>query len=229
MKKNFFKNYIGFDKILILTYFIIVFLLNISINFFNTGCLIYPETKLCFDNFSWSINKQEVSQMKVHYEWWSKSGVVQIIAMSLQKTSILKTLIGFQIGSRGIFLIKFQILYLEFYSCVQYLLCFFLVKKKGVLFINFFLIYLFLSFFLLEWFLKHPAMRYGGYILIAFPIILFSSTILSKFSNSFNKVKIISVFLIILILGIYNVRNFLRIAKEVSVYNYPFLINLTLK
>ena len=85
------------------------------------------------------------------------------------------------------------------------------------------MIYLFISIFLLEWFLNHPAMRYGGYILIAFPIILFTSTILSKFSNPFNKVKMISVFLIILILGIYNVRNFLRIAKEVSVYKYPVL------
>ena len=66
-------------------------------------------------------------------------------------------------------------------------------------------------------------MRYGGYILIAFPIILFSSTILAKFFNPFNKVKLISVFLIVLILGIYNVRNFVRIIKEVSVYKYPVL------
>ena len=67
------------------------------------------------------------------------------------------------------------------------------------------------------------------YILIALPIILFTSTILSKFSNPFNNVKMISVFLIILILGIYNVRNFLRIAKEVSVYKYPVFDKPTLK
>ena len=64
-------------------------------------------------------------------------------------------------------------------------------------------------------------MRYGGYVLIAFPIILFSSTILSKFLNSFNKVKTISVFLIILTLVIYNTRNIFRIEKEISNYNYP--------
>ena len=56
--------------------------------------------------------------------------VVQIIAMNLQRMIMLKTLIGFQTGSRDIFLTKYQILYLVFYLCVQYLLCFFRKKKR---------------------------------------------------------------------------------------------------
>ncbi len=222
-KKNFFRNYIGFDKIYILTYFMIVFLLNISINFFNTGCLIYPETKLCFDNFSWSINKQEVSQMKVHYEWWSKSGGGPNYSHELTKDEYIKNFNWVPNWIERHFFNKVSdTLFGVLFMCAIFIMLFFSRKKRSIVH-KFFLIYLFLSFFLLEWFLKHPAMRYGGYILIAFPIILFSSTILSKFSNSFNKVKMISVFLIILILGIYNVRNFLRIAKEVTVYKYPIL------
>jgi len=223
VKKNFIKKYISFDKILILVYLTIAFVLNISINFFNTGCLIYPETRLCFDNFSWSINKQEVSQLKVHYEWWSKSGGGPNYSHELAKEDYVKNFNWVSNWVERHFFNKVSDTLLGIlFMCAIFIMLFFSRKKKRTD-QKFFLIYLFVSIFLLEWFLKHPAMRYGGYILIAFPIILFSSTILSKFSNPFNKVKMISVFLIILIFGIYNVRNFLRIAKEVSVYKYPVL------
>ena len=223
LKKNFFRKYIGLDKIYILTYFLIVFLLNISINFFNTGCLIYPETKLCFDNFSWSINKQEVSQMKVHYEWWSKSGGGPNYSHELTKDEYIKNFNWVPNWiDRHFFNKVSDTLFGVLFMCAIFIMLFFSRKKRRTAH-KFFLIYLFILIFLLEWFLKHPAMRYGGYILIAFPIILLSSTILAKFSKPFNKVKILSVFLIILILGIYNVRNFLRIAKEISVYKYPVL------
>ena len=223
MKKNFLKKYLGFDKILILTYFTIAFLLNISINFFNTGCLIYPETRLCFDNFSWSINKQEVSQLKVHYEWWSKSGGGPNYSHELAKDDYVKNFNWVSNWVERHFFNKVSdTLFGILFMCAIFIMLFFSRKKKRTEH-KFFLIYLFISIFLLEWFLNHPAMRYGGYILIAFPIILFTSTILSKFLNPINNVKMISVFLIILILGIYNVRNFLRIAKEVSVYKYPVL------
>ena len=223
IKKNFIKNYIGFDKVLILIYFSIAFVLNISINFFNTGCLIYPETRLCFDNFSWSINKQEVSQMKVHYEWWSKSGGGPNYSHELAKDEYIKNFNWVSNWIERHFFNKVSdTLFGVLFMCAIFIMLFFSKKKKRDV-QSFFLIYFLISIFLLEWFLKHPAMRYGGYILIAFPIILLSSTILAKFLNPFNKVKLISVFLIVLILGIYNVRNFLRITKEVSVYKYPIL------
>ena len=223
VKKNFIKKYISFDKILILVYLTIAFVLNISINFFNTGCLIYPETRLCFDNFSWSINKQEVSQLKVHYEWWSKSGGGPNYSHELAKDDYVKNFNWVSNWVERHFFNKVSdTLFGILFMCAIFIMLFFSKKKRRTVH-KFFLIYLFLSIFLLEWFLKHPAMRYGGYILIAFPIILLSSTILAKFSKPFNKVKILSIFLIILILGIYNVRNFLRIVKEVSVYKYPVL------
>ncbi len=221
IKKNFLKNYLNLNKIPILTYLLISFVFNISINFFNTGCLIYPASKLCFDNFSWSINKKEVSQLKVHYEWWSKSGGGPNYSHELNKNEYIKNFNWVENWIERHFFNKVSdTLFGVLFMCAIFIMIFFSKKKKK----NnkkFILIYVLILIFLAEWFLKHPAMRYGGYVLIAFPIILVSSTILSKFLNSFNKVKTISIFLIILTLVIYNTRNIFRIEKEISNYNYP--------
>lgn len=42
--------------------------------FTNTGCLIYPASFSCFDQFSWSIPQTVVEQMSMWYEQWSKAG-----------------------------------------------------------------------------------------------------------------------------------------------------------
>jgi len=42
--------------------------------FSNTGCLIYPASFTCFENFEWSISTKTVDHMKVWYELWSKAG-----------------------------------------------------------------------------------------------------------------------------------------------------------
>ena len=44
------------------------------VNFLNSGCLVYPLTASCFENFSWSTPLEEVNRMRYHYENWSKSG-----------------------------------------------------------------------------------------------------------------------------------------------------------
>ena len=44
------------------------------VNFFNSGCLLYPVKLTCFDNFSWSIPISEVEQMNNWYQQWSKAG-----------------------------------------------------------------------------------------------------------------------------------------------------------
>ena len=42
--------------------------------FLNTGCLIYPVSFTCFENFSWSIPIDQVKAMNNWYEQWSKAG-----------------------------------------------------------------------------------------------------------------------------------------------------------
>ena len=62
-----FKNYF-FYLSLILIFNILI------INFFNSGCLIYPVSFTCFEKFSWSIPIAEVLLMNDWYEQWSKAG-----------------------------------------------------------------------------------------------------------------------------------------------------------
>ena len=45
-----------------------------TVNFFNSGCLLYPVKLTCFDNFSWSIPVSEVEQMNNWYQQWAKAG-----------------------------------------------------------------------------------------------------------------------------------------------------------
>ena len=68
--KNFFlifKNYFFYLSLCLFGNIIIV-------NFFNSGCLMYPITLTCFENFSWSASLDDVLRMKIHYENWSKAG-----------------------------------------------------------------------------------------------------------------------------------------------------------
>ena len=74
--------------------------------------------------------------------------------------------------------------------------------------------------FLFEWFLNHPSMRYGGYVLFAIPIFLLTSSIIQKFNIEKRKLWNLSVFFIVLVLIIFNVRNISRITKETKIYSY---------
>ena len=73
------------------------------------------------------------------------------------------------------------------------------------------------------WFLKHPSMRYGGYVLIGLPIFLYFSSQFCKFDLTIQSKKKIAFIFIVLILTTYNLRNFKRLGKEINVYNYPII------
>ena len=66
-------------------------------------------------------------------------------------------------------------------------------------------------------------MRYGGYVLIALPLIILTSLIIDKL-NIDNKKKnsLILIFLLISVLGFIG-RNINRINKEIKFYNYKIL------
>ena len=74
--------------------------------------------------------------------------------------------------------------------------------------------------FLIEWFLNHPSMRYGGYILFALPIFILLSSHLEQRKFEYNKIYYRSIFLILITLTVYNLRNFDRIKKEINIYKY---------
>ena len=73
--------------------------------------------------------------------------------------------------------------------------------------------------FFIEWFLKHPAMRYGGFVLFALPIFIYTSKIIESYKISKKKILISTVLLIFLTFFGYNVRNVSRLNKEINNYN----------
>ena len=68
-------------------------------------------------------------------------------------------------------------------------------------------------------------MRYGGYVLIGLPLLIFSSSIIIKFKISKKKVFNLTVFFVILSILIFNLRNVIRINKEIDVYGYKPLVS----
>ena len=152
---------------------VLTFIFILLINFFNSGCLIYPVKMTCFENFSWTIPLQEVSQMNNWYEQWSKGGAgpnfrVDNPEIYIQKFNWVSTWITVYFFNKvsdflyGIILISF-ILFVIFYSKNNKVE----VPYKGII-----LIYLMLILLFAEWFYNHPALRYGGYSLIALLLFL---------------------------------------------------------
>lgn len=54
------------------------FIIVLTLNTFNTGCLLYPLNFTCIEFISWSIPKSEVIQMNNWYELWSKAGATPV-------------------------------------------------------------------------------------------------------------------------------------------------------
>jgi hypothetical protein len=229
-KKKLFVEFL-FKKNYLLTSLISFFIfINLTTSYLNTGCLIYPAEKTCFENNEWSISKNEVRGLAVHYEWWSKAGGGPNYKADLDPKIYIKNFnwLGNWVDRHffnkvsdtllGIFTISFFLFsILRFFSKKSDL------NNDNSLKINkisLFTIYLIPTIFFLEWFLNHPSMRYGGFVLFAIPIFIFFSRIMDKLIISRNHVYKITIFILILTMTIFNIRNILRINKEINFYNY---------
>jgi len=222
IKENFYKK-IFFERV---SYY---FLIGISIFIFtifsNTGCLIYPASFSCIETFSWSIPKKEVIGMKTWYELWSKAGAsptyrIEDIEFYLtglnwfpnwvqnhffnKISDFLLSLILIIIIS-SVFLVKFPKVKLP---------------KK-----NFYVFYSLVLLLLLEWFLNHPALRYGGFTLIALSFFIPLSLFIESRLNLNTKFKRKITFLIFISFLIFSLKNIDRILKESDKYNYNPFIN----
>ena len=220
--ENFYKK-IFFERVSY--YFLIGTLIFIFTIFSNTGCLIYPASFSCIETFSWSIPKEEVIGMKTWYELWSKAGAsptyriedVELYLSGLNwfpnwvqnhffnKISDFLLSLSLIIIISSIFLVKFQKVKLP---------------KK-----NFYLFYITVLLLLLEWFLNHPALRYGGFTLIALSIFIPLSILFESRLNLNSKLRKKIIFLIFISFLIFSIKNIDRILKESEKYNYNPLIN----
>ena len=212
LKNNFFK------------FLIVTFLVVISTNFFNSGCLIYPVSITCFENLPWAFSLDHVNHMNNWYEQWSKAGAGPNFRVDNPKEYILY----FNWVSNWFDVYFFNKVsdFLLGVIAIIFVSSFFIInsEKKSV-FNNdkIFPIYTCLVILFMEWFYNHPSLRYGGYVLLGLFLIIPSSLFLEKFKN--KKINIRIKTLIVIFFGIFIFRNVDRINNEIEKYDYSPLKN----
>ncbi len=225
-KKNFFWSYLkNIKNYKLITVLMLSFFLTIITNFLSTGCLLYPAEKTCLGEFSWSVPKHQVKEMKIHYEWWAKAGGGPGFKVDISKEEYVKNFIWLKGWiDRHFFNKVSDTLFGIILISILVIFAFRDKKVRKFRFKPFKVIYLILFIFLLEWFLNHPAMRYGGFVLISLPFFILSSQFLETFKTlSQKKVFIVTIIFISLTLITYNTRNFFRLYKEINFYKYKII------
>ncbi len=218
-----FKNKFFWLFILLLSNVLLVY-------FINTGCLIYPATSTCFENFSWSLSLAEVEKMNIHYEAWSKGGknpnfVVENPAQHIEFFNWVPLWIEIYFFNKVSDFILGLIFLVIFITIIFY--------KKSRLLVNinknsYYIIFFILVFFF-EWFYNHPSLRYGGYCLIAILLFFPFSIFLSRYNNSIKELKFKFILIICIAITIFIGRNISRIYDEMDKYNYKPLYSSNYK
>lgn len=213
-------------KVIIICFFYIS--LIFSINILNTGCALYPAKFTCLKKTSWSIPLDEVQRMKIHYEWWAKAGGGPSYSHELEPKNYIKNFNWFQNWVERHFFNKISdnLLSTLIISMIIFLVTLFSRQKiiNNKINLNYFkestyLFFIYLIIFF-EWFLFHPSMRYGGFVIITLPIIIFFSYLFSKENYNINKLSRSLKNLIILSIIIFNIQNIKRVTNEINKYNY---------
>jgi len=211
--------------------FTYIFILGLSLSvlhvFLNTGCLVYPASLTCFDNLQWAIPIEQVQQMKSWYSLWSKGGASPTFRIEDPELYLanfnwvfhwIKTYF-FTKGTDAIFVI-----------ILISMICLFALKNvKNKNYVgynhNYNPLFIILIILFLEWFINHPALRYGGYTLLALMFFIPLSIFLEKkalFNNKFQKKVII---LIVIALSFFVIKNISRLNEERVKYQYNILSN----
>jgi len=194
------------------------------INFLNTGCLLYPAEKTCSSKVEWHIPHKEVIVMNTHYEWWAKAGGGPNYSSDLSKDEYIKEFNWVNNWFERHFFNKVSDTLLGIiFICFVMSIYFLIMKKNKIKIFKLFDVYLVLSILFFEWFLKHPSMRYGGFVLISLPIFIFLSSYLASFKYKQFKQLLVTKILIGLILITFNTRNIIRLDKEISFYEYDLI------
>ena len=72
----------------------------------------------------------------------------------------------------------------------------------------------------MEWFLNHPALRYGGYSIIAISVILPFSFYLNKNKLNSKNLRKKTIIILLITISIFSYRNIDRLYKENKKYEY---------
>ena len=228
LKKNNFKNsFLLLTKNIYFIFFSIIIFFIFFNSFVNTGCLLYPVKITCINSLVWGIPLAEVQLMNDWYEQWSKGGAAP----------------NFRIDNPGA--------YIQYFNWVSNWIDIYFFNKVsdfllGIIFLvislllifnsknqakhnnnnNLNLIYALTLILLFEWFYNHPALRYGGYVLICLILFLPAAKKIEKYKNTnylnSKKIYVLIGLAFIVFIG----RNISRIDKEIDQYHYKPLKNV---
>ena len=224
--KNYYFNKKFFIKIIknrISILFILGLILLFLTNFLNTGCLIYPASFTCYEGFSWSLKIIDVEKMKIWYELWSKAGATP----NYRVENIENYLSGLNWLSNwfeNYFFNKVSDFLLSIFVIIIFFIFFFFKKNKRKSNFKFLTLYLIFLILFIQWFVSYPALRYGGYTILALIIFFPICSYISQNCNIKNFNKKINL-IIILSLIVFSVKNIDRIYDENKKYGYNILKN----
>ena len=193
--------------------------------FLNTGCLIYPASFTCLQNVEWAIPTEQVVQMKNWYSLWSKAGASPNFAV-VDPESYLANFNWVANWFQSYFFTKVSdfILVILIISIISLI---FLKNNKNKKFFNnhYKILYFLIICLTIEWFINHPALRYGGFTLITLLIFIPLSNYISFYSIYSNVLKKRIFTLIILTFAIFFIKNIYRINQEMIKYGYEPIKN----
>ena len=215
------KNILNSLKIIFFSKPFLFFLLSLSIylfhHFISTGCIISPISATCFgDNLSWAYGKLHYERLSNSMELWAKAGMgpnfkVENPQDYIQNLNWVSR--WFELYFMGKVKDQLLVLILTFLSILflfkslKFKNKIFIFDKKSMLFYGIILVIFSI------WFINHPQLRYGGYAIcfltLSIPIALFFQKLENKI---FFKKKL--KYLIVLIIIIFNLKNFMRISDE---------------
>ena len=203
-----------------------LFLFVLFTNFINTGCLIYPIKQSCFFDFALSIELREVERMSLHYENWSKAGASPNYYVKNPELYVS----NFNWVNNWIneyFFFKFTDFFL---GIIFMILVFFLIfnskQKKQMKNTNLlFFVYPIIIILLIEWFVNHPSLRYGGYSLVALTLLVPFSFKLDTNKLSHKKIKKNTIIILLIGISVFCLRNVDRLIDDTKKYKYNVLKN----
>ena len=201
----------------------LLIILVLTVNLKNSACFLYPLKFTCITSLPWSFTDQELQSMSIHYENWAKAGAgpgfkVASPEIYIQNFNWVTNWLKVYFVEKGIntlagILSIAAVVFLVFYS-----------KKKKAFKQRTYKIVLFITILLfLEWFWKHPDLRYGGFCLWALLIFIPTSIFLEQYFQQKTRTKIVVLLLVTIL--IFEGRNIKRISSEMKQYNYKPIIH----
>ena len=184
---------------------------------------MYPLSFTCSDKVSWNIGLTQVQKMNDWYELWSKGGAAPNFRIENPEEYIK----GFNWVANWIDIYFFNKVS-DFILGITFLIAVFLLffkdnffNKKIIKIDNLvYLVYLLIFILGMEWFYNHPALRYGGYHILALLLFIPISIKLGSSQVDIKKYTRITIVLVSITIIIFISRNINRIIKEVKFYGY---------